>query len=123
MPGSPNCRRTSFNLEGRRDPGRFVRALCVGTQTAAPSVGNVETCVETTMIDGNLLFLLELCALAVLVSAGIWRIFRSRSAKIDASAPIAHDMRRDGQQVRVQTESCLLCAGDPRKSPPTGVCR
>ena len=55
------------------------------------------------MIDGNLLFLLELCALAVLVSYGVWRIFLSRrSKKIDASAPIAHDMRRDGQRARVQ---------------------
>ena len=58
------------------------------------------------MIDGNLLFLLELCALAVLVSAGFWRIFRSRrSATIDASAPIARDMRQDGQRVSVQTDA------------------
>jgi ABC-type nickel/cobalt efflux system permease component RcnA len=63
------------------------------------------------MIDGNLLFLLELCALAVLVSVGVWRIFRSRrsatiaAATMDASAPVEHDMRQDGQLVSVQTSS------------------
>ena len=57
------------------------------------------------MIDGNLLLLLELCALAVLVSAGVWRMFRSRrSATIDAAAPVAHDMRQDGQRLSVQTD-------------------
>ena len=57
------------------------------------------------MIDGNLSFLLELCALAVLVSAGVWHIFRSRrSATIGASAPVAYDMRQDGQRVSVQTD-------------------
>ena len=49
------------------------------------------------MIDGNLLFLLELCALAVLVSAGFWRIFRSRrSATIDASAPLRATCAKTG---------------------------
>lgn len=50
------------------------------------------------MIDGNLLFLLELCALTVLIGAGIWRIYRTRTtAKINVAAPMAHDMRHDGQ--------------------------
>jgi hypothetical protein len=55
---------------------------------------------ETTMIDGNLLFTLELFALAVLFGAGAWRIYRTRqSAAIAASAPVAYDMRRDGQRL------------------------
>ncbi len=57
------------------------------------------------MIDGNLLLLLELCGLAVLVSLGVWRIFRTRqSATIDASAPVVHDMRKEGQRMNVQTD-------------------
>jgi hypothetical protein len=57
------------------------------------------------MIDGNLLFSLELCALAVLIGAGVWRIYRTRqSATPNASAPAAHDMRQDGQRVSVQTD-------------------
>jgi hypothetical protein len=56
------------------------------------------------MIDGNLLFSLELCALALLVGAGIWRIYRTRqSATINSSAPVAYDMRQDGQRLSVQT--------------------
>ena len=51
------------------------------------------------MIDGNLLFSLELCPLALLVGVGIWRVYRTRqSATINASAPVAYDMRQDGQQ-------------------------
>jgi hypothetical protein len=39
------------------------------------------------MIDGNLLFSLELCPLALLVGVGIWRVDRTRqSATINASA-------------------------------------
>jgi hypothetical protein len=57
------------------------------------------------MIDGNLLLLLELCALAVLVSAGVWLIARRRrSVTIGAAAPVAYDMRQDGQRVSVQTD-------------------
>jgi hypothetical protein len=57
------------------------------------------------MIDGNLLFSLELCALAVLIGAGVWRIYRTRhSATLNASAPLAYDMRQDGQRVSVQTD-------------------
>jgi hypothetical protein len=55
---------------------------------------------EATMIDGNLLLSLELGALAVLILAGVWRIYRTRrTATINASAPVAHDMRHDGQQL------------------------
>jgi hypothetical protein len=51
----------------------------------------------TTMIDGNLLFSLELCALVVLVGVGLWRISRTRqSAAVNASASVAYDMRRAG---------------------------
>jgi len=58
------------------------------------------------MIDGNLLFLLELCALAVLLGLGTWRMFRTRqSATINASAPAAYDMRQDGQQLSVRTDA------------------
>ena len=54
------------------------------------------------MIDGNLLFPLELCALTVLIGAGVWRIYRTlRMGKIDAAAPVAHDMRHDGQLLSV----------------------
>jgi hypothetical protein len=57
------------------------------------------------MIDGNLLFSLELCALAVLVGLGTWRIYRNRqSATINTSAPVAYDMRQDGQRLSVQTD-------------------
>ena len=60
---------------------------------------------ETIMIDGNVLFLLELCALAVLVGVGVWRIYRTRhSATIIASVPVAYDMRQDGQRLSVQTD-------------------
>ena len=52
------------------------------------------------MIDGNLLFSLELCALTVLIGAGVWRIYRALLiARIDTVAPVAHDMRHDGQQL------------------------
>lgn len=55
-----------------------------------------------TMIDGNVLLLLELCALAVLVGVGVWRIYRTRqSATIDAPASVAYDMRQDGQRLSV----------------------
>ena len=58
------------------------------------------------MIDGNLLFLLELCALAVLVGVGVWRIYRTRqSAAIIASVPVADDMRQVGQRLNVQCDS------------------
>jgi len=57
---------------------------------------------ETPMIDVNLLFALELCALTVLIGAGIWRIYRAlRAPSIDAAAPVAHDMRHDGQLLSV----------------------
>lgn len=57
------------------------------------------------MIDGNLLFSLELIALAVLVGVGVWRIYRTRqSATINESAPVAYDMRQDGQRLSVQTD-------------------
>jgi hypothetical protein len=57
------------------------------------------------MLDGNLLFSLELCALAVVVGVGVWRIHRTRqSATINASAPVAYDMRQDGQRLSVQTD-------------------
>jgi hypothetical protein len=57
------------------------------------------------MIDGNLLFSLELCALAVLIGVGVWRIYRTRrSATLNASAPVAYDMRQDGQRMSVQTD-------------------
>ncbi len=58
-----------------------------------------------TMIDGNLLFSLELSALAVLVGVGVWRISAIRqSAAINASAPVAYDMRRDGQRLGAQAD-------------------
>lgn len=68
------------------------------------------------MIDGNLLFWLEVCALTILVGVGIWRIYRTlQSARINpsallaasapvASAPVAYDMRRDGQRLSLQTD-------------------
>jgi hypothetical protein len=60
---------------------------------------------ETTMIDGNLLFSLELCALAVLIGVGVWRIYRTRhSATINSSASVAYDMRQDGQRLSVQID-------------------
>ena len=58
------------------------------------------------MIDGNLLFWLELCALAVLVGVGAWHIYRTRQqATVNASASPAHDMRQDGQLLSVQTDA------------------
>jgi len=63
------------------------------------------------MIDGNSLFLLELCALAVLGGVGVWRIYRTRqSATINASASVAYDMRQDGQRLGVQTGSSMTRA-------------
>jgi hypothetical protein len=59
---------------------------------------------ETTMIDNNLLFLLELCALAALIGLGAWRMFRTRES-VNASAPAANDMRQDGEQLSVQTDT------------------
>jgi len=57
------------------------------------------------MIDTNLLFWLELGVLAVLVGAGIWSIYRTpHSATINASAPVVHDMRQDGQRLSLQTD-------------------
>ena len=57
------------------------------------------------MIYDNLLLLLELCALVVLVGAGAWLMYRTRhSATITAPAPVAYDMRRDGQRLSVQTD-------------------
>jgi ABC-type nickel/cobalt efflux system permease component RcnA len=61
---------------------------------------------EITMIDGNALLSLELCALAVLIGVGVWRIYRTRqSATINASASVAHDMRHDGQRLSIQADS------------------
>jgi ABC-type nickel/cobalt efflux system permease component RcnA len=63
---------------------------------------------EMTMIDSNLLFWLEVCALTVLVGVGIWRIFRTQqSATINVSNPAAYDMRHDGQRFAVQTNSVV----------------
>jgi hypothetical protein len=60
---------------------------------------------ETTMIDGNVLLSLELCALAVLVGVGVWRICRTRqSATINAPAAVEHDMRQDGQLLSIQAD-------------------
>jgi ABC-type nickel/cobalt efflux system permease component RcnA len=60
---------------------------------------------ETTMIDGNLLFWLEVSALTVLFGVGIWRIYRTQQpATINASDPVAYDMRQDGQQLSVQAD-------------------
>ena len=60
------------------------------------------------MIDSNLLLSLELFALAVVVAIGVWRVYgiygSRRSAKIEALAPAAHDMRQDGQLLSVQTD-------------------
>jgi hypothetical protein len=62
---------------------------------------------ETTMIDGKLVLLLGLFVLAVVVAIVVWRIYgiygTRRSAKINALAPGAHDMRQDGQPLSVQT--------------------
>jgi len=56
------------------------------------------------MIDNNLYLSLELCALSALVGIGIWRIYRARiSGESGASAPVAYDMRRDGQRLSLQT--------------------
>lgn len=56
------------------------------------------------MIDNNLLFLLELCALAALIGLGGWRMFRTRES-VNASAPAANDMRQDGERLSVQTDT------------------
>ena len=64
-----------------------------------------KTEMETTMIDGNLLFWLEVCTLAVLLGVGIWRIYRiQQSLTINASDPVAYDMRQDGQRLSAQTD-------------------
>jgi len=56
------------------------------------------------MIGNNLYLTLELCALTALVGIGIWRIYRSwLPTKSNASAPVMHDMRRDGQRLILQT--------------------
>jgi hypothetical protein len=69
---------------------------------------------EKAMIDSNLLFWLEVCALTVLVGVGIWRICRTQqqSAMINVSDPVAYDMRQDGQRLSVQTKSVVepICA-------------
>jgi hypothetical protein len=68
---------------------------------------------ETTMIDVNLLFWLEVCALTVLVGVGIWRISRTQqSATINASDTVAYDMRQGGQRLSVQANSVVepICA-------------
>jgi hypothetical protein len=68
---------------------------------------------EKAMIDSNLLFWLEVCALTVLVGVGIWRICRTQqSATINVSDPVAYDMRQDGQRLSVQTKSVVepICA-------------
>jgi ABC-type nickel/cobalt efflux system permease component RcnA len=58
---------------------------------------------ETTMIDSNLLFWLEVCALTVLVGVGIWRIYRTgQPANINVPDSVAYDMRQDGQRLSVQ---------------------
>ena len=57
------------------------------------------------MIDFNLLFWLEVCALTALVGVGIWRIYRTQqSATINVSDPVAPDMRQDGQRLSVETD-------------------
>ena len=54
------------------------------------------------MIDDTLLLLLEICALALLIGAGVWRIYRTRlTAMNNPSASVAHDMRQDGQQLGI----------------------
>ena len=69
---------------------------------------------ETTMVDGNVLFSLELCALAVLVGVGVWRIYRTRqSAKINAAASVAHDMRQDRQRPSRPILDDACGRGDP----------
>ena len=69
---------------------------------------------ETTMVDGNVLFSLELCALAVLVGAGVWRFYRTRqSAKINAAASVAHDMRQDRQRPSRPILDDACGRGDP----------
>jgi len=55
------------------------------------------------MIDSNLLFWLEVCALTVLVGVGIWRIYRTgQPANINVPDSVAYDMRQDGQRLSVQ---------------------
>jgi ABC-type nickel/cobalt efflux system permease component RcnA len=63
---------------------------------------------EKAMVNSNLLFWLEVCALTVLVSVGIWRISRTQqSATINASDTVAYDMRQDGQRSSVQVNSVV----------------
>ncbi len=58
------------------------------------------------MFDGNQWFWLEVCALAVLIGLGTWRIYRTRqSPTIKASPPAEYDMRHDGQRLSVQADS------------------
>jgi hypothetical protein len=60
---------------------------------------------ETTMIDSNLLFWVEVCALTVLFGVGIWRIYRTQQpATIKVPDPVAYDMRQDGQHLSVQAD-------------------
>jgi len=50
------------------------------------------------MIIGNLLLWLEVSSLAALVGLGAWHVYRTRQpAAINASGPVTHDMRQDGQ--------------------------
>ena len=70
------------------------------------------------MIDDTLLLLLELCALALLIGAGVWRIYRPRlTATNDPSAPVAHDMRQDGQQLEMEAPGRRHDAGDRAARP------
>jgi hypothetical protein len=63
---------------------------------------------ETTMIDSNLLFWIEVCALTVLVGVGIWRFWlNQQSATIKVSDSMAYDMRQDGQRSSVQVNSVV----------------
>lgn len=58
------------------------------------------------MIDSNLLFWLEVCALTVLVGVGIWRVCRTQqSATTNVSDPVTYDMRQDGQRLSAATNS------------------
>ena len=60
------------------------------------------------MIDSNLLFWLEVCALTVLIGVGIWRIYRAQqSATTNVSDPVVYDMRQDGQRLSVATNSVV----------------
>ena len=58
------------------------------------------------MIDNNLYLSLELCALTLVVGICIWRIYRTPiSGQSDASAPVMHDMRRDGQRLSLLADT------------------